>query len=58
MDSLNKFFGSKTRIIRDGSGAYVYRAAKSDLGTYHNGKEIQQRKEVFSLRPQFNPFSR
>lgn len=58
MDSLSKFFGTKTRVIRDGSGAYVYRASKSDLGTFHNGKEIQQRKEVFSLHPQFNPSSR
>lgn len=58
MDNLNKFFGSKTRIVRNGSGAYVYRASKSDLGTFHNGKEIQQRKEVFSLHPQFNPFLR
>ena len=39
MDSLSKFFGTKTRII-------------------HDGKKIQQRKEVFSLRPQFNPFHR
>lgn len=58
MDNINKFFGTKTRVIRGGSGAYVYRANKSDLGTFHNGKEIQQRKEVFSLHPQFNPFSR
>ena len=58
MDNLNKFFGTKTRVIRDGSGAYVYHAAKSDLGIFHDGKEVQQKKEVFSLRPQFNPFSR
>lgn len=57
MDDLNKFFGIKTRVIRDGSGAYVYRTAKS-LGTFHDGKKVQQKKEVFSLHPRFNPFSR
>lgn len=58
MDSLSKFFGSKTRIIRDGSGAYVYRADKSDLGQYRDGKKILDRKEVYSIRPQFDPFHR
>ena len=58
MDNLNKFFGTKTRVIRDGSGAYCYRANKSDLGAFCNGKAVQQKKEVFSLHPQFNPFSR
>lgn len=58
MNNLNKFFGTKTRVIRDGSGAYIYRAVKSDFGTFHDGKKMQQKKEVFSLHPQFNPFSR
>lgn len=58
MDNLNKFFGTKTRVIRDGSGAYCYHATKSDLGTFHNGKQLEQKKGVFSLHPQFNPFSR
>ena len=58
MDSLSKFFGAKTRIIRDGTGAYVYRATKSDLGVFHDGKQISERKEVYSIRPQFDPFRR
>lgn len=58
MDNLNKFFGTKARVIRDGSGAYVYRAAESYIGIFHDGKKVQQKKEVFSLHPQFTTFHR
>ena len=57
MDVLSKhvsaFFGGKTRIIRDGTGAYAYHARKGDvlnseLGTYHNGHKVSADKYNYS----------
>lgn len=39
--AVSKFCASPSKIIRDGSGAYLYRADKSDLGNYHDGKKVQ-----------------
>ena len=44
MDILEKstarYFGTVKKIIRDGSGAYLYRAERQDTETYYNGKKV------------------
>ena len=44
MDILEKstarYFGNVQKIIRDGSGAYLYRAERKEEVTYYNGKKV------------------
>lgn len=51
MDILEKstarYFGTVQKIIRDGSGAYLYRAERKEIATYYNGKKVAEpRKET------------
>lgn len=38
--AVDKFCASPQKIIRDGSGAYLYRAERQDVETYYNGKKV------------------
>ena len=37
---ISKFCSSPQKIIRDGSGAYLYRAERQQVTTYYNGKKV------------------
>ena len=37
---ISKFCSSPQKIIRDGSGAYLYRAERKETVTYYNGKKV------------------
>lgn len=38
--AVGKFCATPSKITRDGTGAYLYKASKSELGGYHNGKRM------------------
>ena len=38
--AVGKFCSSPKKIIRDGSGAYLYRAERQEAETYYNGKKV------------------
>ena len=38
--AVGKFCATPSKIIRDGTGAYLYRADNLDLGSYHDGKRM------------------
>ena len=38
--STARYFGTMQKITRDGSGAYLYRAERKEVGTYYNGKKV------------------
>lgn len=45
--AVGKFCASPQKIIRDGSGAYLYRAEHQEATTYYNGKKVvAQRKDT------------
>lgn len=35
-----KFYSTPQKIIRDGSGTYLYRAERQETTTYYNGKKV------------------
>ena len=37
---ISKFCNSPKKIIRDGSGAYLYRAERQNVTTYYDGKKV------------------
>ena len=37
---ISKFCSAPQKIIRDGTGAYMYRAERQDTETYYNGKKV------------------
>lgn len=39
--AVGKFCSSPQKIIRDGSGAYLYRAERQETVTYYNGKKVE-----------------
>ena len=46
---ISKFCSTPTKIIRDGSGAFLYRAERQDAAaaTYYNGRKVvAQRKDT------------
>ena len=44
---MSKFCSAPQKITRDGSGAYLYRAERKEVGTYYNGKKVvAQRKDT------------
>lgn len=38
--AVSKFCSSPQKIVRDGSGAYLYRAERQEVTTYYNGKKV------------------
>lgn len=45
--AVSKFCSAPQKIIRDGTGAYLYRAERQDTETYYNGKKVEsQRKDT------------
>ena len=38
--AVGKFCASPQKITRDGSGAYLYRAERSETVTYYNGRKV------------------
>lgn len=38
--AVGKFCSSPQKIVRDGSGAYLYRAERQQVETYYNGKKV------------------
>ena len=40
--AVGKFCASPQKIVRDGSGAYLYRAERQDVAaaTYYNGRKV------------------
>lgn len=38
--AVSKFCASPQKIVRDGSGAYLYRAERQEVETYYNGKKV------------------
>lgn len=38
--AVSKFCATPNKIIRDGSGAYLYRAERKEVETYYNGKKV------------------
>lgn len=38
--AVGKFCSCPQKIVRDGSGAYLYRAERQEVTTYYNGKKV------------------
>lgn len=38
--AVSEFCATPSKIIRDGTGAYLYKKDNSELGSYHNGKRM------------------
>ena len=41
---ISKFCSAPQKIIRDGYGAYLYRAERQEVTTYYNGKKVEPAK--------------
>lgn len=43
--AVGRFCSTPSKIIRDGTGAYLYRRDNSEIGSYHDGKEVKTAKK-------------
>ena len=39
--AVSKFCSAPQKITRDGTGAYLYRDERKEVGTYYNGKKVE-----------------